>query len=356
VAVPSLVHVLLALALRRAHAGTRAPVELRLCAAALACVLAAVPQPVRAVPLQLEGGASYPTRVVRLIVPFPPGATTDSIARILALGLGDLIGRNMVIDNRGGAGGTIGTGIAARATADGHTLLVGTLGTLAINPFLYPRMDHDPGKDLAPISLLAAVPNVLVVNADMHVYSLAELIRYARRRPGELNYGSAGNGSSLHLGAELFKSLTGVMITHVPYRGGAPALTELLGGHIQMMFNGVPLALPHVTSGKLRALAVTGERRSPALLDVPTMSEAGLPGFEFTNWFALLAPARTPFRTIDWLSSEVTAMLSHGDTRERLAVIGAEPCGSAPGELAELIRRESGRWSRVIRSAGIKPD
>jgi tripartite-type tricarboxylate transporter receptor subunit TctC len=313
-------------------------------------------QPAAAAPLRVDAQSTYPSKPVRLIVPFPPGATTDSIARFLAAGLADTLGRQVLVENRSGAGGTIGTGSTARAKPDGHTLLVATLGTLSINPYLYPQMDHDPAVDLAPVTLLAMVPNVLVVNAALPVSTLAEFTRFARRRPGELNYGSAGNGSSLHLGAELFKSMTGIMMTHVPYRGGAPAQGDLIGGHIQLMFNGVPLALPHVQSGRLRALAVTADRRSPALPEVPTMQEAGVAGFEFSNWFALVAPARTPYRLVDWLSREVAAILAHSDTRERLAAVGAEPVAGTPGELARLIREEAARWGEVIRAGGIRAD
>jgi tripartite-type tricarboxylate transporter receptor subunit TctC len=306
--------------------------------------------------LPLAGERAYPAKSIRLVVPFPPGASTDSIGRFLAQGMGEAFGVSVIVDNRGGAGGVIGTSITARALPDGYTLLLGTLGTLAINPSLYPTMDHDPARDLAPITKLATVPNVLVVNAGVPIYSVQELIRFARRRPGELNYGSAGNGSSLHLGAELFKLRTGVSMVHVPYRGGAPALSDLLAHHIHMMFNSVPLALPYVVNGRLRALAVTGGRRAALLPDVPTMRETGVAGFEFTNWFALLGPARLPHRVSDWLSRQVAALLAHGETRERLLGIGAEPVTGSPGDLAGLIREETRRWREVIRSAGITAD
>jgi len=298
----------------------------------------------------------FPAKPIRLVVPFPPGASTDTIARILANRLGEAFSQSVLVDNRGGAGGNIGTEIVTRAAPDGYTWLLGTAGTMTINPSLYPHMKLDPMRMLAPVTLLAEVPNVLVVHPAVPVRSVQMLVEYARRRPGELNYGSAGNGSSVHLGAELFKSLTGTQMVHVPYRGGAPALSDLLGGHIQLMFNSVPLALPYIQSFRVRALAVTSARRSPVLPDVPSMREAGLDTFDFMGWFAVLLPAQTPARMIDWLNSEITATLGSTDLRQRLLAIGATPVNSSPGQLGDLIRRDTTRWAAVIREAGIKPD
>ncbi len=308
-------------------------------------------------PLRLAAkDAWFPTHTVRLVVPFPPGAATDSIARIIAEPLEERIGYRINIDNRSGAGGNIGAEAVVRARPDGHTWLLGTAALMSVNALIYPHMTFDPALALAPVTLVARVPYVLVVHPSLPPRSLAGLIEFARRRPWILNYGSAGNGSTLHLGMELFEAATGTRIVHIPYRGGAPAVTDLLGGHIHMMLNSVPLALPYIASKRLRPLAVTTPSRAPSLPEVPTMGEAGLPEVEFAGWFGVFVPVQTSRHVVAWLHEALVPVLSAPQLRERLEWIGAVPETSTPGQLYELIRRDTARWQRVIRSAKIKPD
>ena len=304
----------------------------------------------------IEGQGLFPSRSIRMIVPFPPGASTDAIARIIAEPVGDLFGQSVFVDNRSGAGGNVGAEAALRAPADGHTWLLSTAGILTINAMIYPAMSFDPATAFAPITMLARVPYVLVVHPSIPVRSVDALIEFARRRPGVLNYGSAGNGSTVHLGLEMFKAMSGTKIVHIPYRGGAPAVNDLVGGHIHMMFNSVPLALPYVSAGRIRPLAVSSLQRAEALPDVPTMQEAGVRDFEFMGWFALLVPQRTAQRTVYWLNAELVAMLNMSEVRSRLTAIGTQPVTSTPGQVYEQITRDSARWRHVIRVAKIKPD
>ncbi len=329
------------------------------CALATLCSGVLVPEGSAwsAQPLALDSrGTSFPSRALRIVVPFPPGASTDSIARILVDPIERHLGARVVIENRSGAGGNIGAEAVVRSIPDGHTWLLGTAGLLTINAFMYPNMSFDPAMALAPVTLVARVPYVLVVNPALPVTSLPSFVEFAVRRPWILNYGSAGNGSTIHLGAELFKALTNARIVHIPYRGGAPAIQDLMGGHIQMMFSSVPLAYPHVDSGRLRALAVTSPARALHLPGVPTVSEAGMPELEFTGWFALLVPMRTPQRIVTWLNHELVTVLSGAETRSHLEAIGAEPESSTALRVYELIRRDTDRWQRIIRSAKIRPD
>src|SRR5690349_12578544 len=238
--------------------------------------------------------ATYPTKPIRLIVPFPPAGTTDILARAVAQKLSETWGQQVVVDNHPGAGGNIGSDIVAKASPDGYTLLMGTVGTHAINPSLYAKMPYDHVKDFAPVILVAGVPNVLVVNPALPVKSVQELIVYGKANPGKLNFASSGNGTSIHLSGELFKTMTGIQMTHVPYKGSSPALTDLIAGQVQLMFDNLPSSLQFIKAGKLRALAVTSLERSSALPDVPTLAESGLPGFEVSSWFGVLAPAGTP--------------------------------------------------------------
>jgi tripartite-type tricarboxylate transporter receptor subunit TctC len=306
--------------------------------------------------LLTEGQAPFPNRAIRIVVPFPPGASTDAIARIIAEPISDGLGQSVFVDNRSGAGGNVGAESAMRAPADGHHWILSTAGILTINPQIYSSMSFDPVRVFSPIILIARVPYVLVVHPSVPVRSVTELIHFARRRPGVLNYGSAGNGSTVHLGAEMFKALSGTMIVHIPYRGGAPAMNDLLGGHLHLMFNSVPLAQPYVLAGRVRPLAVTSRSRAAVLPDLPTMAEAGLPGLEFSGWFALLAPVKTAQRLITWLNTELTEILAATEPRRRLRAIGVEPASSTPGEVYELITRDTERWRDVIRRANIKPD
>jgi tripartite-type tricarboxylate transporter receptor subunit TctC len=297
----------------------------------------------------------YPSRSIRIVVPFPPGASTDAIARILAEPIGDLFGYSVFIDNRSGAGGNVGAEAVLRSQPDGHVWLLSTAGILTINALIYPTMSFNPAMAFAPVTLVARVPYVLVVHPSVPVRSVPALVDFARRRPGVLNYGSAGNGSTVHLGVEMFKMVTGTKIVHVPYRGGAPAMNDLIGGHIDLMFNSVPLALPYVASGRIRPLAVSSAARTDALPDLPTMQEAGV-DVEFTGWFALMVPARTPRKLVYWLNSELVAMLATPSLRAKLTAIGTQPVTSTPGQVYEQISRDSARWREVVRKANVKFD
>lgn len=300
--------------------------------------------------------AAYPKQAVTLVVPFPAGGPTDAMARLLAQKLSERLGQQVVIDNRAGAGGGIAAELVARAPADGHTLFFGTTGTMAINPSLYKKLRYDPVKDFAPISLMATTMNVLVVNPQVPAKNLVELVQLAKSKPGELAYGSAGNGSSNHLSGELFKAIAGVQISHVPYRGSAPALVDLLGGRIAMMFDTIAVQTQNIAVGKVRALAVTGSRRSPLLPEVPTAQEAGLAGFDVTIWFGVLAPAATPASVIERLNREMLAVMASDDMRKRMQADGAEAKTTTPAEFAALIRHDTATWAPVIKASGATLD
>jgi len=304
-----------------------------------------------AMPAQAQ---TYPTKPIRLVVPFPAGGTTDILARAVAQKLSETLGQQVIVDNRPGAGGNIGSELVARSAPDGYTLLMGTVGTHAINVSLYPKLPYDPVKDFTPIVLVAGVPNVLVVNPSLPARSVAELIAYAKANPGKLNFASSGSGTSIHLSGELFKVLTGVQMTHVPYKGSAPALTDLVGGQVQLMFDNLPSSLAFIKAGKLRALAVTSKTRAAALPDVPTMVEAGVPDFEASSWFGILAPAGTPRDIVVRINAEVAKWLATPDAREKLAGQGAIAAGGAPEDFARHIASETAKWARVVKASGAK--
>jgi tripartite-type tricarboxylate transporter receptor subunit TctC len=298
--------------------------------------------------------SSYPTKPVRLVVPFPAGGTTDILARAAAQKLSESWGQQVIVDNRPGAGGNIGAELVAKAPPDGYTLLMGTVGTHAINASLYSKMPYDHVKDFAPAILVAGVPNVLVVNPSVPVNSVQELIAYAKANPGKLNFASSGSGTSIHLSGELFKSLTGVQMTHVPYKGSAQALTDLVGGQVQLMFDNLPSSLAFIKAGKLKALAVTSTTRAAALPDVPTMVEAGVPGFEASAWFGILAPAGTPREAIMRINTEIAKWLASPDAREKLSAQGAIAAGGSPEDFAKHIASETSKWARVVKESGAK--
>jgi tripartite-type tricarboxylate transporter receptor subunit TctC len=300
--------------------------------------------------------APYPSKPIRMVVPFPAGGTTDLLARAAAQKLTESTGQPVVVDNRPGAGGNIGAELVAKAPADGYTLLMGTVGTHAINPGLYAKMPYDHVKDFAPVILVAGVPNVLVVNPALPVNSVQELIAYGRANPGKLNFASSGSGTSIHLSAELFKTMTGVQMAHVPYKGSAPALQDLVGGQVQLMFDNLPSSLALIKGGKLRALAVTSAQRSSALPDVPTVAEAGVPGFEASSWFGLLAPAGTPPEVIAKLNGEVARWLATPEAKEKLAAQGAIAAGQSPEDFARHIAAETAKWQKVVKESGAKVD
>jgi tripartite-type tricarboxylate transporter receptor subunit TctC len=299
---------------------------------------------------------AWPTKPIRMIIPFPPGGTTDILGRVAAQKMGEALGQQVVPDNRPGAAGNIGTELAAKAPPDGYTLLTAPGSTLTIHPSLYAKLPFDPLKDFAPVTVLAAVPNALVVHPSLPARNVKELIALAKSKPGQLNYASTGAGQSTHLSMELFKTMAGLKITHVPYKGSAPAVTDLLGGHVSLMFDNMPSALPHVKAGKLRALAVSTLKRSPVAPEIPTVAESGLPGFEVSVWFAVLAPAATPKAIVDRLNQILVKALQAPDVRERLLTQGAEPVGNTPEQFTDLMKRDLVKWAKVVKAADIRLD
>ncbi|HJY77527.1 MAG TPA: tripartite tricarboxylate transporter substrate binding protein [Burkholderiales bacterium] len=302
----------------------------------------------------LAASQGYPSRPIRLIVPFPPGGSTDILARALGDKLAQGLGQPVVIDNRPGAAGSIGAEAAARATPDGHTLMMGHLGTLAVNPAIYKSLPYDPVKSFAPVSLMAIVPSVLVVNPSLPVASAAELIAYAKAHPGKLAYGSAGNGSTSHLTTEYFKLVTGTDILHVPYKGVGPMLTDLVSGQLSVGLNGAPSVMQHINAGRLRALAVTSLKRLEALPQVPTLDEAGVRGFDASGWYGVVAPAGTPQAIIARLNGEIARAIQTPELRSRLEAEGALAAPGTPEEFAALIRAEIARWDTVLKRAGVQ--
>ena len=305
---------------------------------------------------QAPAASDWPTKPVRWVVPFPPGGAMDAIARTLGDKAGKALGQSFVIENKAGAGGNIGADLVAKAPADGYTIMITSIG-MATNKPLYGRLSYDPVKDFAPVSLLAVVPNVLVTNATQpNVKTVADLVAAARKAPGQLSYASAGNGTSIHLAGELFTSLTGTDMLHVPYRGSGPAVADLLGGQVNYMFDSITSARSHLQSGKLRALAVTTTKRSPALPNVPAMAEAGVAGYELSPWFAVFAPAGTPKPVIDKLNRALRDAMKQPDVAARFESMGAEAVGSSPEQLASHLARESARWGKLITERGIRSD
>lgn len=301
-----------------------------------------------------DAAATYPDRPVKVIVPFPPGGATDIVGREISDKLARALGQTFVVENRSGASGNIGMEAAARSAPDGYTLVVGAPQTLTINPQLFKSNPFNPQKELDPIVVVATVPNVLIVNPKLPVSSVKELIAYAKERPGKVNYGSSSIGGTPHLSSELFKSMTDTNIMHIPYRGSAPALTDLMGGQIDMMFDNLPASLPHIKSGRVKALAVTTKQRSDSAPELPTMDEAGVPGFESQGWFSLLAPAGTPPAILQKINSEVNKILATDDFKQRLANVGAQPKGGSISDFRQLLESETQRWSKVIEFADIK--
>jgi tripartite-type tricarboxylate transporter receptor subunit TctC len=290
------------------------------------------------------------------VVPFAPGGSTDIVGRIMTQRLSERFKQPVVLDNRGGGGGNIGSDLVAKAQPDGYTLLIGTVGSLTINPTLYKRMPYDPLRDLTPVAYFGSTPNVLVVHPSLPVKSVRELIALARSKPGQLNYASAGTGGSVHLAAELFKSLAKVDMVHVPYKGSGPALIDLLGGQTQLMFSTMPPALPHVKSGRLRALGMTGTKRSLLLPDLPTIAEAGLPGYEITQWWGLLGPAGMPAAIVTRINTDVNAILQLPDVKERFASAGADTAPNTPAWFATYMKSEVAKWAKVVKASGATAD
>ncbi len=302
------------------------------------------------------GAEDYPNRPIRFIVPFAPGGGGDIVVRTLAQKLNATLGQPVVVDNRSGAGGNVGTDLAAKSSPDGYTILMANVAPIAINVSLYKKLPYDPVKDFAPVSLIAVFPNVLVVYPSLPAKSVKELIALARSRPGQLAYASAGNGSTTHLAAELFKNQAAIDMIHVPYKGGGPALVDLIAGQVNLYFGSMPAALPHVRSGKLRALAVTSARRSRAAPELPTVAESGFPGFEAATWIGVLAPAGTPPPIVTRLNREIVTILQQPDLEERLSAQGAEPVTNTPAQFAAYIRSEIRKWSQVVTDSGARVD
>jgi tripartite-type tricarboxylate transporter receptor subunit TctC len=295
----------------------------------------------------------YPNHPVRIIVPFSAGGSTDVVARILADKLAAELKQNFVVENRGGAGGNIGADAVAKSPPDGYTLLMGTTGVLAINKYLYKDMSFDAERDLTPVSYTSLITNILVVNPQVPVRTVADLVQLAKSKPGSLTFASSGAGSSTHLSGELFKSMAGVDILHVPYKGSSQALVDVMAGQVTMLFDNAPSSMPFIEQGKLRAIAVTSMKRLPNLPDVPTIDEAGVKGYESLSWSGIMAPAGTPRRVIDRLNAAIEKILRSDDVKQRFAALGVEPVGGPPEAFARHIRAESGKWARVVKAANI---
>ncbi len=297
----------------------------------------------------------YPSKSIRIVVPFAAGGTSDVLTRLIGQRLTPLYGQQIIIDNRPGSGGQIGAEIVARAPADGYTLLSGTIGIHAAYA-IYTKLQHDPAKDLQPVILLAEVPSVLVVHPSMPVKNVKEFMALARARPGEITFGSAGVGSSTHMTGEFFKLTAKVDLTHIPYKGSAPALSDLLGGQIQAMFENLPTLPPHIAAGKVRALGVTSKARSPALPEVPTVAEAGLPGFEATAWFTIAAPSKVPAPVIQKLNADMNGVMKMPEIEAKFRELGLNRIGGSPEDAAKYFAAETEKWNKVIKAANLRAD
>jgi tripartite-type tricarboxylate transporter receptor subunit TctC len=317
-----------------------------LAAGALACA-----------PLAAQAQAqAFPTKALTMVVPFSPGGTTDILARVVGQFMSKDLGQPVIVDNRPGAGGNIGAQMVARAAPDGYTLLMGTVGTHAINQSLYKKLAFDPIKDFAPVSRVALVPNLLVANPSQPYKTVKELIAYAKANPGKVSFASSGSGTSIHLSGEMFQQMAKVDMQHIPYKGSAPALTDLLGGQTAIMFDNMPSVIGHVRAGKLRPIAVTTPQRSPALPDVPTIAESGVPGYSATSWFGILVPAGTPGPVVARLNASILKALADPEVKKKLAEQGAEPHGEKPEQFAEFIRSETAKWGQTVKVSGATAD
>ncbi len=299
---------------------------------------------------------SYPNRPIRFIVPFAPGGSTDTLARTLGQKLSEALGQQLVVDNRSGANGNIGTEMVARAVPDGYTILLGYIANLAIGPSLYEKLPFDPVRDFAPITQLAASPNIFVAHPSLPAKAFKGFIAYAKANPQKINFASAAVASPGHLAGELLNAAAGIQMQHVPYKGSGQAVIDLLAGNVQVMFSGMSSVMPHIKAGKLQPLAVTGSRRSSAVPDLPTIAESGFPGFEATAWYGVLAPAGTPKPIINRLHGEIVKALALPDVKERLGNVGFELVGSTPEAFGAYIKTETTKWAKVVKSSGVKPE
>ena len=317
-----------------------------------ACVLAAA----AASAANPAAAQAFPTKPVRIIVAFPPGGGTDIVARLLGQKLGEAWGHQAIVDNRAGASGVIGTEAAARAAPDGYTWFMGTMGNLTVNQHLYAKMPVDPQRDLTALSQVVAVHFVAVSHPSLPAKNVKELIALAKSRPGQINYSSSGPGGAPHLGGELLKSMAGINLVHIPYKGSGPSFTDLLGGQVSLTFDSLVQALPYIKAGKLNALGVLGSKRSPLLPGVPTIAESAVPGYELTNWFGLVVPAGTPRDLVNRLYGDVSKALAQGDIREKLHAMGADVIGSSPDQFAAFMKAETAKWAKVVKQANIRAE
>jgi len=299
---------------------------------------------------------TWPTRPIRFIVPFAPGGGGDVVGRIIGQRMSEQLGKPLIIDNRAGGGGTLGCELAAKAAPDGYTLLLGNVGPIAVGPALYPKLAYDPVRDFAPVTMIASFPNLLVANPGLPFKTVPELVAYAKSRPGQLNFASAGAGTSTHLAGELFKSVAGIDVVHVPYKGGAAAMTDIIAGQVAYYFGTMPSSMPLAKAGKLRALAVTSLTRSPAAPEVPTIAESGYPKFETAAWYGLMFPTGTPREIVARTNAATMVVLALPDIRERLVHEGSEPLGSTPAQFGAYIKAEIAKWSAVVKAANLRAD
>ena len=301
----------------------------------------------------VSAAENYPVRPIRIVVTYVPGGNTDNVARLVSPHLTGLLGQSIVIDNRGGAGGVVGTEIAAHAAPDGYTLLFGTSAGLSINPLLHAKLPYDVERDFAPVSLLVVIPQLMVAYPGLPAKNLGEFLKLARAQPGKFNYASVGVGSPNHLGMELLKSMTGVDIVHVPYKGSSPAVIDLLAGNVSVFFSSIPVMLQHVKAGKLRALAVGSAKRSPAAPEIPTVAESGVPGFEYVTWYGLFVPSRTPRAIVVRLNDAVVKSLRSAQLEQQLRTQGADPRPTTPDEVVAFMKVERARWEKVVKATGL---
>jgi tripartite-type tricarboxylate transporter receptor subunit TctC len=299
---------------------------------------------------------NYPSKPIRMVVPFPAGGPSDVIVRIVGQRVNDLHGVPIIADNRGGAGGILASELVAHSPADGYTFLVGTAGGMTINPNLHAKLTYEPFRDFSPVAMLVLNPQVLIVHPSLTAKNVREFVALAKAKPGQINFASAGSGTATHLGIELLKLTAGIEVTHVPYKGGAPALTDLIAGQVQALFVSIPSVLPHVQAGRVRALAVSTLMRSASAPDVPTVAESGYPGFEYSNWNALFAPAKTPATLVKKMNVIMAKILSEPDVSKKLSAQGADPAPGTPEDLAHYMKADDARWKKVIRSAALKPE
>jgi len=311
---------------------------------------------VAAVATSAHAADAYPTRPIRFVVPFAPGGSTDTLARSISIKMSDAMGHQVVVDNRSGGNGNIGMQIVAEAPPDGYTIVLGYIANLAIGPHLYQKLPFDPVKSFAPVTLLAESPNILVAHPSLPVKSMKELIAYAKSHPGKLNFGSASVASVGHLTGVMLNQMAGIDLQHVPYKGSGQAVIDVVGGQIQLMFSGMSSVMPHVKAGRLKPLAVTGAKRSPAVPDVPTIAESGFPGFAATAWYGVLASAKTPRAIVTRLHGEILRALAQPDVKQRLESVGFEIVGSTPEQFGEYIKTELRKWDKVVKASGAKPE